>query len=75
MKKIVSTQKAFKVIEEEMRNSVGKDGLAHTWHCNIACIYIDAAKEELIDTDIAVAIANDAATKFMKACFDVDTKA
>jgi hypothetical protein len=52
---------------------------AHVWHCNIAMACYDAIKEDFnkhgdINTHIQThLIANDAASRFMKLCFDVET--
>jgi len=50
---------------------------AHSWHCNVAMMCFDAIKAETprLDTEVAHKIGNDAATRFMKLCFNVDTKA
>ena len=52
---------------------------AHSWHCNIACMCHDAIykvgiKKQLNHTDV-YKIGNDAASRFMKLCFGVETKA
>lgn len=39
---------------------------AHSWHCNLACT--------MMDSGVDPATANDAAARFMKLAFDVDTK-
>ena len=49
---------------------------AHTWHCNIAMMCYDSIRsfdEETLHED-AHTIANDAASRFMKLCFNVVTK-
>ena len=56
---------------------------AHAWHCNIAMMCYDAIKAhdvELFDMDSAEMshedahkVGNDAASRFMKLCFDVET--
>jgi len=52
---------------------------AHSWHCNIAMMCVDAITSECPPTampyDVAHKIGNDAASRFMKLCFDVETKA
>jgi hypothetical protein len=45
---------------------------AHGWHCNIAMAVYDAAYT--LSGENAHEIGNDAATRFMKLCFDVNTK-
>ena len=53
---------------------------AHSWHCNIAMACYDAIGSKEYDApygfdhDLDHKIANDAASRFMKLCFDVDTK-
>lgn len=46
---------------------------AHTWHCNLACTSMDAAISEGFYQKVAHRIGNDAASRFMKLCFDVET--
>ena len=49
--------------------------LAHTWHCNIASMCADAVMEHsMLGESDAWVIGNDAASRFMKLCFDVETK-
>jgi len=50
---------------------------AHGWHCNIAMMCFDAIGKDLHDVDFGTAhkIGNDAASRFMKLCFGVETKA
>lgn len=50
-------------------------GYAHSWHCNIAMMCYDAMLETPGDGHNHHAIANDAASRFMKLCFGVETKA
>ena len=53
---------------------------AHSWHCNIAMMCYDAMSDAASKTDEpfnhgdAHKIANDAASRFMKLCFNVETK-
>jgi len=74
-----SVQDAINFMREEMikDNSEAKGSYAHSWHCNIAMMCFDAIGKELPDLDFETShkIGNDAATRFMKLCFDVDTKA
>ena len=78
------TVKAFAVIKQAMIDdepSVG-GSYAHSWHCNIAMMCYDAIltdDEQRISTqkvghETARGIGNDAASRFMKLCFDVETK-
>jgi hypothetical protein len=52
---------------------------AHGWHCNIAMACYDAIRvgelpiDEKIQHNYAHAISQDAASRFMKLCFDVET--
>lgn len=52
---------------------------AHAWHCNIAMSFYDVLPDTILkfaeDNNIDLHdIANKGASKFMKLCFDVDTK-
>lgn len=47
---------------------------AHGWHCNIAMACYDAMLQTEGDGHDHHAIANNAASRFMKLCFDVETK-
>jgi len=80
--------KAFNIIKAAMIADCPSEGgsLAHSWHCNIAMVCYDAIRsaEEKIpgatadDTQAylnAHAVGNDAASRFMKLCFGVETKA
>jgi len=72
--------KAFEVIKQAMiDDSPSKQGsYAHSWHCNIAMMCADAIHADYTETltsDDAQRIGNDAASRFMKLCFDVETKA
>ncbi len=75
---LIEVARAFEVIKKAMKKdspSVG-GSYAHSWHCNIACICADAVTaNSMLGNEDAHAIGNDAATRFMKLCFDVDTKA
>jgi len=50
------------------------DSYAHSWHCNLAMMYYDAARS---DSDVshqdAHRVGNDAATRFMQLCFNKHT--
>ena len=79
---MMDTQEAFEVIKQAMIDdepSVG-GSYAHSWHCNIAMMCYDAMHAEpwagLSEKAIENRrrIANDAASRFMKLCFDVETK-
>ena len=80
-------KEAFETIKQAMIDDDPKEhgSYAHSWHCNIAMMCYDAIKSADIkhmDTfdgemehDDAHRIANDAASRFMKLCFDVETSA
>jgi len=81
-------KKAFDIIKAAMASDCPSEpgSYAHSWHCNIAMMCYDAIRsaEEQIpgatadDTQAhldAHAIGNDAARRFMKICFGVETKA
>lgn len=71
---------AFKVIQEAMiEDSCMLDSYANTWHQNIAnaCYKAINNNEYLEDMNTHIGtqiVANDAATRFMKVCFGVDTQ-
>ena len=73
----MDTKEAFEVIKQAMvDDDPSKPGsYAHTWHCNIAMMCYDAIRGFGIDSDHAHKIGNDAASRFMKLCFGVNTKA
>ena len=73
-------KKAFDVIKQAMidDNPNTQGSFAHTWHCNIAMMCTDAILK--YDTGMykmnvsrVYDISNDAASRFMKLCFDVET--
>ena len=74
-------QKAFETIKKAMIDDTPEHqgSYAHSWHCNIAMMCYDAIKEEQEARDSyvldAYAIGNEAASRFMKLCFGVTTKA
>lgn len=76
-------KEAMEVIKQAMidDNPTEKGSYSHSWHCNIAMMCYDAmAKaaeqtDELFNHNDAHAIANDAASRFMMLCFDVETRA
>ena len=50
---------------------------AHGWHCNIAMMCYDAMGDDAvayIEHEDLHRVSNDAASRFMKLCFDVETK-
>jgi len=84
MNKIISEEsiaKAFKTLKlamEQDKPSV-QGSYAHSWHCNIAMMCFDAIGMDKATSSLsfedAHRIGNEAATKFMKLCFDVETNA
>ncbi len=83
----VEVKNAFNVIKKAMEDDCPseKGSYAHAWHCNIAMMCYDAIlahEVSVIDdysgqmsNDDAHIVANDAASRFMKICFDVKTDA
>ena len=75
-------QEAFEVIKQAMKddNPSEAGSYAHSWHCNIAMMCYDAISEaecnikRQCDGIDAYKVANDAASRFMKLCFDVETR-
>ena len=84
MNKIISEEsiaKAFKTLKlamEQDKPSV-QGSYAHSCHCNIAMMCFDAIGMDKATSSLsfedAHRIGNEAATKFMKLCFDVETNA
>jgi len=70
--------KAMKTIRLEMvKDEPSKQGsYAHSWHCNIAMMVYDSIMSEakFSSKELAHKIGNESATRFMKLCFEVDTK-
>ena len=76
---------AFAVIKQAMidDNPSEQGSYAHSWHCNIAMMCHDAIISDdenrypmfQVGSSAAHKIGNDAASRFMKLCFDVETKA
>ena len=70
---------AFKVIRQVMiEDDPGQPGsYAHGWHCNIAMACSDAIHAADITDENCLheihAASNDAASRFMKICFGVET--
>ena len=72
-------KEAFETIKQAMiDDEPGTPGsYAHSWHCNIAMMCADAIHDDETETltwDDACRIGNEAASRFMKLCFDVETK-
>ena len=69
---------AFEVIKQAMidDNPSNPGSYAHSWHCNIAMMCHDAIMADRESgPEWAHKVGNDAASRFMKLCFDVETKA
>jgi len=78
---------AFSAVKQAMTgDGSGGGSYAHSWHCNIAMMCYDAIMAEhekepgaLADDTLkhneAHKIGNNAASRFMKLCFDIDTRA
>ncbi len=78
----MSTKEAFETLKQAMidDNPHEKGSYAHSWHCNIAMCCYDAIKENFNKNKSnpeshfdASLVANDAASRFMRQCFDVET--
>jgi len=72
--------KAFHTIKAAMKKDCPEEpgSYAHSWHCNIAMAVYDSFGNEpelqVISHEAAHSMSNEAASRFMKLCFDVDTK-
>lgn len=64
-------EKAMKVLTDAMQDTE-LGSYAHTWHCNIAMCFKDECTTDISAED-AHRIGNDAASRFMKMCFGVET--
>lgn len=73
-----SVETAMDIIKRAMvdDNPSERGSYAHAWHCNIAMMCYDAIIEELGDNVSfdALSVANESASRFMKICFDIETK-
>lgn len=71
-----TVQEALSVIKQAMvDDDPGKPGsLAHGWHCNIAMACYDAILSNDSKAEFAHDIGNDAASRFMKLLFNIETK-
>ena len=68
----MNTEEAFNVLSEALKND---DSYAYSWHANIAMACSDAITEALCTRESINdhAIGNEAASRFMKLCFGVET--
>jgi len=75
-------EEAMRVLTQAMIDDAPEDkgSYAHSWHCNIAMACYDAMhgaeKQSLSETSHIWRhkVANDAASRLMKLCFDVNTE-
>jgi hypothetical protein len=68
-------ENAMKVLTEAMQDTE-LGSYAHSWHCNIAMMCYDAmlsSKDNFATHEEAHKVGNDAASRFMKILFNVDT--
>jgi len=68
---------ALKVIQSAMKADNPKEpgSYAHSWHCNIAMACHDSILSlDARRIDLARKAGNDAAARFMRICFDVETQ-
>lgn len=66
------TSMAFSIIKSTMQKDYG---YAWGWHCNVAMASYDAMRKQNphMHNELAHQVSNDAAARFMRICFDVDT--
>ena len=70
---------AFEILKQAIKEDTEEGSLAHSWHCNIAMMCYDAISSRTYDApygfdhELAHKIGNDAASRFMKMCFDAKT--
>ena len=71
----ITVQQAVEALTKAMvEDGAGERGsLAHSWHCNIAMACHDAILSHDDQVDFAHQVGNDAASRFMKLCFCVET--
>jgi len=69
----ITVKEAMEVLKKAMQDD---PEYAHTWHCNLAMSFSDALPETKYPNVQARLheIRNDGASRFMKICFDVETK-
>ena len=76
-------EKAMKILTDAMQDTDHDSplhcSLAHSWHCNMAMMCYDAITDANLKIDRegekidAYKVGNDAASRFMKLCFNVET--
>lgn len=69
-RKSVSVEQAMSVLKKAMQDD---PEYAHSWHCNVAMSFYDAMPDQILH-EARLKIGNDGASRFMKLCFDVETK-
>jgi len=76
MENRITVKQAMEVIKKAMvdDNPSEKGSYAHSWHCNIAMMCHDAILDFDDQVGFALEVGNNAASRFMKLCFDVETK-
>ncbi len=66
----MNTKEALDLLRKAMKDD---PDYAHGWHCNIAMMCKDSMEEyDILYSDVHK-IGNEAASRFMKLCFDVET--
>ena len=68
--KEITIEQAMNRLEKAMKD---EPDYAYVWHCNIAIACYDECTSDISHED-AHRIGNSVATRFMKLCFDADTK-
>lgn len=67
---ILTTEEVF----NKLKDALQKDkSYAHSWHCNLAMSFSDAADSDSTSHWWLQRVSNDAASRFMKTCFDIET--
>ena len=64
-------KEAFETLKQAMAND---PSYAYSWHCNLAMMCHDAILNFDSQVSFAHNVGNDAASRFMKMLFDVETK-
>ncbi len=70
---MTKTEKAMNTLKGAFRKD---PDYAHSWHCNLAMAYYDASgpvKTDSNDHEEQLRIGNEAASRFMRLAFDVET--
>ena len=76
-----TVENALNILKQAMINDSPSEpgSYAHTWHYNISCMCQDAIYKvdvnEQLNHEEVHKIGNDAASRFMKLCFGIETKA